>query len=554
MDTLKQPSTIQHTTHTVFNQPPPLVDYNVFAQDTALIESIQREGADWALASLHEIGTLTGSGDMIQAGFDANTFEPVLHTHDRFGQRIDEVTYHPAYHHIMRSAISYGIHASAWDNPRPGSYVARSAALYLFSQVESGHACPISMTHAVIPVIRKQSEIAQRWLPKLFSREYDPMLRPIAEKSGVLCGMGMTEKQGGSDVRANTTYAVPDGDGAYLLTGHKWFCSAPMCDAFLVLAQAPKGLSCFFLPRILPDGTRNRFFIQRLKDKLGNRSNASSEPEFDHTWALLVGEEGRGIATIIEMVNSTRLECVIASAAIMRQALAQAMHHTTYRQAFGQHLSEQSLMQNVLADLALESEAATTFAMRLARACDQAETSEHENMMKRLGIAIGKYWITKRCPVFTAEALECLGGNGYVEESIMPRLYREAPLCSLWEGSGNINALDVLRALTKEPQTLDYFFQEVAPASKADARLATAITHLQRDLADPANREWRARNLVERMALALQGALLVQHAPTAVADAFCATRLAGDWGRAFGTLPRSVNATAIIERARPKLK
>jgi putative acyl-CoA dehydrogenase len=553
METVKQNAAAPHTTHRVFNQPPPLVDYNVFAQDAALVESVQREGAGWALASLNEIGTLTGRSDMIQAGFDANTFEPVLHTHNRFGQRIDEVTYHPAYHHIMRSAISYGIHASAWSDPRPGSYVARSAALYLFSQVDSGHACPISMTHAVIPVIRKQPEIAQIWLPKLFSHEYDPILRPIAEKSGVLCGMGMTEKQGGSDVRANTTYAVPDGDGAYLLTGHKWFCSAPMCDAFLVLAQTPKGLSCFFLPRILPDGTKNRFLIQRLKDKLGNRSNASSEPEFEHAWALLVGEEGRGVATIIEMVNITRLECVIASAALMRQALAQAMHHATYRETFGKRLLDQPLMQNVLADLAIESETVTMFAMRLARACDQAETSEHENLMKRLGIAVGKYWITKRCPAFTAEALECLGGNGYVEESIMPRLYREAPLCSLWEGSGNINALDVLRALTKEPQTLDCFFQEVAPASKADTRLAAAVTGLQRDLADPDNREWRARDLVERMALALQGALLVQHGSNAVADAFCATRLAGDWGRAFGTLPGSVNATAIIERARPKL-
>lgn len=290
METVKQNAAAPHTTHTVFNQPPPLVDYNIFAQDAALVESIQREGAGWALTSLNEIGTVTGRSDMIQSGFDANTFEPVLHTHNRFGQRIDEVTYHPAYHHIMRSAISYGIHASAWDDPQPGSYVARSAALYLFSQVDSGHACPISMTHAVIPVIRKQPEIAQAWLPKLFSREYDPILCPIAEKSGVLCGMGMTEKQGGSDVRANTTYAVPDGNGAYLLTGHKWFCSAPMCDAFLVLAQAPKGLSCFFLPRILPDGTKNRFLIQRLKDKLGNRSNASSEPELDHAWALLVGE------------------------------------------------------------------------------------------------------------------------------------------------------------------------------------------------------------------------------------------------------------------------
>jgi putative acyl-CoA dehydrogenase len=409
------------------------------------------------------------------------------------------------------------------------------------------------MTHAVIPVIRKQSDLAQTWLPKLLSRTYDPVLRPIKEKGGVLCGMGMTEKQGGSDVRANTTSAAPDGDGAYLLTGHKWFCSAPMSDAFLMLAQAPKGLSCFLLPRVLPDGTKNRFLIQRLKEKLGNRSNASSEPELDNAWALMIGEEGRGVHTIIEMVNLTRLECIISAVAIMRQALVQATHHATYRQAFGHRLLDQPLMQNVLADLAIESEAATIFAMRLARACDQAETNEHENVMKRLGTAVGKYWITKRVPAFIAEALECLGGNGYVEESIMPRLYREAPLGSIWEGAGNINALDVLRALAKEPRTLDCFFQEVAPASKNDPRLDAAITSLQHEMAEPDAREWRARSLVERMALILQGALLVQHGHPAVADAFCATRLAGDWGRAFGTLPVGINASAIIERSRPKL-
>jgi putative acyl-CoA dehydrogenase len=554
METMKRvPMAQQHTTHTVFNQPPPLIDYNVFAQDTALMESVQREGAGWAQGHLNEIGAFTGSGEVIQWGFDANTFEPVLHTHDRYGQRLDEVTFHPAYHHIMRSAVAHGVHASAWSDPQAGSHVARAAAMYLFTQVDSGHSCPISMTHAVIPVIRKQADLVQSWLPKLLTREYDPRLRPITEKGGILCGMGMTEKQGGSDVRANTTYAEPDGDGAYLLTGHKWFCSAPMCDAFLMLAQAPKGLSCFFLPRILPDGTKNRFFIQRLKDKLGNRSNASSEPELDHAWAIMVGEEGRGVRTIIEMVNFTRLECITGTAGIMRQALAQATHHATYRQTFGYRLLDQPLMQNVLADLAIESEAATIFAMRLARACDQAESSEHEDSMKRLGTAVGKYWITKRGPTFVAEALECLGGNGYVEESIMPRLYREAPLNSIWEGSGNINALDVLRALAKEPRTLDCFFEEVTPARKADARLDATVTALQHDLANPATREWHARALVERMALALQGALLIQHGHPAIADAFCATRLAGDWGRAFGTLPAGVDATVIIERARPKL-
>ncbi len=553
METTKQVPAAKPTTHAVFNQPPPLTDYNTFAQDAALIESVQREGAGWAQERLHEIGALTGSSEMIQWGFEANTFEPVLHTHDRYGQRLDEVTFHPAYHNLMRSAVAHGVHASAWSAQRPGSHVARAAAMHLFTQVESGHTCPISMTHAVIPVIRKQAALAQSWLPKLLSREYDPRLRPLAEKGGALCGMGMTEKQGGSDVRANTTYAEPDGDGAYLLTGHKWFCSAPMCDAFLVLAQAPKGLSCFLLPRVLPDGTKNRFFIQRLKDKLGNRSNASSEPEFERAWATLVGEEGRGIHTIIEMVNLTRLDCIIGSAGIMRQALAQATHHAAYRQVFGHRLLDQPLMQNVLADLTIESEAATTLAMRLARTCDQAAGSEHEELLKRLGTAVGKYWTTKRCPTFVAEALECLGGNGYVEESIMPRLYREAPLNSIWEGSGNVNALDVLRALTKEPRTLDCFFDEIAPARNADSHLNTATMRLQNDLADHDYREWRARDLVERMALIFQGALLVQHAQPIIADAFCATRLGGEWGRTFGTLPRSIDATAIIERSRPKL-
>jgi putative acyl-CoA dehydrogenase len=407
------------------------------------------------------------------------------------------------------------------------------------------------MTHAAIPVLRKQPALAENWLPGLLSLEYDPGLRPAREKKGLLCGMGMTEKQGGSDVRSNTTTAVPDGNGAYVLTGHKWFCSAPMSDCFLVLAQAPGGLSCFLLPRVLPDGTKNRFLLQRLKDKLGNRSNASSEVEFDQTWAILIGEEGRGVRSIVEMVNFTRLDCVLGTAALMRQATAQAMHHAAYRQAFGRRLLDQPLMQNVLADLAIESEAATVLAMRLARACDQAEGSEHEQLIKRLGTAIGKYWVTKRGPAHVAEALECLGGNGYVEESMMPRFYREAPVNSIWEGSGNVNALDVLRVFAKEPQALERFFEEIIPACKADARLEAASKQLQRQLADPQLLEWRARYLVEQMALVFQGALLVQHSPAAVADAFCATRLAGDWGRAFGTLPRGIDAATMLERARP---
>ncbi len=545
--------TQRHTTHDVFNQPPPLANYNLFTQDDALVEGVQREGAAWATPSLTELGAFAGREEVIEWGFDANTYEPVLHTHDRFGHRLDEVTFVPAYHQLMENAVARGMHASSWRDSQRGSHVARAAAFFLFAQVESGHGCPISMTHAAIPVIRKHATLADTWLPKLLSLEYEPILRPIAEKRGILCGMGMTEKQGGSDVRANTTQAIPDGDGAYLLTGHKWFCSAPMCDIFLVLAQATHGLSCFLLPRILPDGTKNRFFIQRLKDKLGNRSNASSEVEFDNTWAILVGEEGRGVREIVEMVNFTRLDCILGTAAIMRQAVAQATHSAAYRQAFGRRLLDQPLMQNVLADLSIESEAATTLALRLARACDSAQTSEHENNMKRLGTALGKYWVAKRGPAHVAEALECLGGNGYVEESILPRLYREAPLNSLWEGAGNVNALDVLRALAKEPQTLASYFSEVAPAQKANVHLDAAITDLQHELTDLNDIEWSARYLVERMALVLQGSLLVQHSHPAVADAFCVSRLTDNWGRAFGTLPRGVDAAAIIERARPKV-
>ncbi|MBV9615567.1 MAG: acyl-CoA dehydrogenase family protein, partial [Ktedonobacteraceae bacterium] len=359
MDTLKPSAVVRNNTHTVFNQPPPLVNYNAFTQDAALGESVLREGAGWAQDRLSEIGTFAGREEVIQWGFDANTFEPVLHTHDRYGHRIDEIMFHPAYHHLMNYAVTHGLHASSWRDSDPGSHVARAAAFYLLIQVEAGHGCPISMTHAAIPVLRRQPDLAQNWLPKMLSFEYDPGLRPLAEKKGILCGMGMTEKQGGSDVRSNTTRAIPDRDGGYILTGHKWFCSAPMCDVFLVLAQAPGGLSCFFLPRVLPDGTKNRFLIQRLKEKLGNRSNASSEIELDHAWALLMGEEGKGVQAIIEMVNFTRLDCILLTAALMRQAVVQATHHAAYRQAFGRRLLDQPLMQNVLADLAIESEAAT---------------------------------------------------------------------------------------------------------------------------------------------------------------------------------------------------
>lgn len=542
-------------THEVVNQVPPLVDTNLFAQDTTLVESIQREGATWALDLLNTLGKQAGSAEAIQWGFEANTVTPVLHTHNRMGQRVDEVTFHPAWHQLMQTSLAAGAHSLDWRNEqRPAAHVARAACFYLASQMESGHCCPISMTHAVLPVMRAQPGLATLWEPLLTAQDYEPALRPAQSKRAALCGMGMTEKQGGSDLRANSTRATPissegfAGESVYVLTGHKWFCSAPMCDVFLVLAQAAQGLTCFLLPRVLPDGTRNPFLIQRLKEKLGNRSNASSEVEFAQTLAIRVGEEGRGVRTIIEMVNQTRLDCILGSAAGMRQATLQAVHHAAHRRAFGQLLIKQPLMQNVLADLIIESEAATLLAMRVAKTCDHAATDTSEALLKRLGTAVGKYWVAKRCAPHTAEALECLGGNGYVEESLLPRLYREAPLNSIWEGSGNVNCLDVLRAMTKEPAIVEAFFAEVSPARNADARLDAAITHLARELHDHSALEVRARRLVELLALVWQGALLVQHGQPHIATAFCASRLAGDWGYAFGTLPPGTDFAAIIAR------
>jgi putative acyl-CoA dehydrogenase len=549
----------------VFNQPPPLVGYDAFAQDAALAEGVRREGAAWATDWLGEIGRRAGSAEAIQQGFDANAHPPTLKTYDRYGRRIDEVEFHPAWHALMATATGWGLHANPWRDPQSGAHVARIAGFYLWSQVEAGHGCPISMTHAAVPALRAQPEIAAEWEARLTARSYEPTLQSTGgdAKPSALCGMGMTEKQGGSDVRANTTRADPVGAGGpggeYLLTGHKWFCSAPMSDAFLMLAQAPGGLSCFFVPRILPDGSRNRLYLQRLKDKLGNRSNASSEIEIDHAWARMIGEEGRGVRTIVEMVNYTRLDCMAGSAALMRQAVAQATHHAAHRAAFGRALIDQPLMQNVLADLAIESEAATALTLRVARACDNAASDPAEAQLKRLGTAIGKYWVCKRTPPLVAEALECLGGNGYVEESGMPRLYREAPLNSIWEGSGNVNCLDTLRALSREPATLAAYFDEVALARGANATLDAATDALAgeaRALRDPAGQatlEWRARRLVERLALVLQGSLLVRHSSAAVADAFCASRLGDAGGLTFGDLPVGVDAAAILTRARPQV-
>ena len=539
-------------THEVTNQPPPLEGYNLFEQDRPLTEAVRREGAGWAEDDLSALGKLSGTPDILLAGRLANEHPPVLRTHDRYGNRIDEVEFHPSWHSLLQSSVEHGVHAMPWRDSRPGAHTARAAAMILGSQVESGHGCPISMTYAAIPALRTDAEIAAEWEPRLTSLTYDPRLVPPSEKAGALCGMAMTEKQGGSDVRANSTRAdALSTDGEYRLTGHKWFCSAPMCDVFLVLAQAPGGLTCFVLPRVLPDGTRNAFHIQRLKDKLGNRSNASSEIELDGAWARRLGEEGRGVPTIIEMVNHTRLDCVLGSTGLIRRAVLEATHHAAHRSAFGKLLIDQPLMRNVLADLCIESEAATAIAMRVARAVDEGGRDERAGLFRRIAVAVAKYHVCKSAVGVVGEALECLGGNGYVEESGMPRLYRETPLNSIWEGSGNVNALDVLRALGKRPESLEVFLEEVEEARGADRRLDAFVDSLKGELADVNDIQVRARRLVERLALALQGSLLVRHAPPEVADAFCAARLDGDAGRSYGTLPPRVDFEAIIERNRP---
>lgn len=541
----------RNATHDVTNQPPPLTPYDS-SEDAALLEGLRREGAGWAEEDVRRLGRAAGSEEAQEWGEQANRHEPELRTHDRYGNRIDEVEFHPSWHRLMGVAVAEGLAGAPWADERPGAHVARTARGLVWGHTDAGHGCPTSMTYAAVPALRATPELAAVYEPLLTSRVYDPVLRVPTEKRGLLAGMGMTEKQGGSDVRTNTTTATPTTEpGVYTLRGHKWFTSAPMCDVFLVLAQAPDGLSCFLVPRVLPDGSRNTFRIQRLKDKLGNRSNASSEPEFDGTVAWLVGPEGRGVKTIIEMVNCTRLDCVMMSATLMRKTIVEAGHHVRHRSAFGARLLEQPLMRNVLADLALESEAATTLTLRLAGAADRAVRGDGaESAFRRIATAVGKYWVTKRGPAFTAEALECLGGNGYVEDSGMPRHYREAPLLSIWEGSGNVNALDVLRALTRDPGTAEALFAELALAQGADARLDAAVSRLKNGLSEAT--ETGARRLVEQMALTLQASLLVRHAPAAVADAFCATRLGGDWGHAFGTLPDSADLDTILARALPE--
>ncbi|CAM5249671.1 MULTISPECIES: isovaleryl-CoA dehydrogenase [Streptomyces] len=539
------------STHTVTNQPPPLAGYDVFTADRALAEAVDRyTGADVlkeVRAELSALGRAAGSAQLQEWAVQANEHPPRLRSHDRYGHRIDEVDFHPAWHRLLGKGVSAGL-TGAWT--RPSGHVRRAAGFLVWTQVEAGTCCPLSMTHAAVPALRADAELAAEWEPRLTSTVYDRELRPAGQKPGALFGMGMTEKQGGSDVRANTTAARPLAeDGTYVLTGHKWFCSAPMSDAFLVLAQAPGGLTCFLVPRVLPDGTRNVFRLQRLKDKLGNRSNASAEVEFDGTWARRVGEEGRGVRTIIGMVAATRLDCALGSAGLMRQAVAQAVHHCAHREAFGGKLVDKPLMRNVLADLALESEAATALALRLAAAWDDG--GEQERAFLRLAVPAAKYWITKRCAPVTVEAAECLGGNGYVEESGLPRLVRESPLNSIWEGAGNVQALDVLRALQREPGALDACLTEIGRAHGADHRLDRAVKDLFTELADLEGVEGRARRLAERLALVLQGSLLVRHAPPEVADAFCASRLGGDRGASFGTLPAGLDLESVVDRARP---
>ncbi|MFI0486071.1 acyl-CoA dehydrogenase family protein [Actinomadura sp. 9N215] len=539
-------------THEVVNQVPPLAGHDV-ADDAVLLDGLEREGAGWAEAEVRELGRLAGTARAQEQGRLANEHPPVLRTHDRYGNRIDEVEFHPAWHELMNVAVTHGLHGSAWTDPREGAHVARAAKFYTW-RVDAGHGCPISMTYAAVPALRRSPELAARYEPLLAKREYDFGLRAPLTKNALLAGMSMTEKQGGSDVRANTTRAVPQPDGTYRLTGHKWFTSAPMCDVFLTLAQAPDGLTCFLVPRVLPDGALNPLRLMRLKDKLGNRSNASAEVEYENAAAWRVGDEGRGVRTIIEMVNMTRLDCVIGAASGMRHGVTVAAHHTAHRSAFGRYLIDQPLMRNVLADLAVESEAATITMLRLAAATDRsARGDESEAAFRRVALAAGKYWICKRWPAHAAEALECLGGNGYVEESAMPRLFRESPLNSIWEGSGNVAALDLLRAVVKEPQALPAFFAEVELAAGADRRLDAAVRQVKDSLLDLESVEVRARRIAEGLALVLQASLLVRHGHPAVADAFCSARLGGEGGHAYGTLPAGLDFDAIIARATPKI-
>ena len=542
-------------THQVDNMPPVLENYNLFTGDATLREAVRREGAAWAQDDLAAFGGRCGSARWIERGFEANRVKPVLETHDRYGRRIDRVVFHPAYHELMASSLAQGLAGSPWAQPQAGAHVARAAGSYMMVQVEAGHGCPVTMTFASVPTLQKQPDIAQRWLPKVLSRDYDPRNVPHTQKQAVTIGMAMTEKQGGSDVRRNTTRAYPIGQGGpgavYELVGHKYFVSAPMCDAFLVLAQAGGGLSCFLVPRWREDGSKNPLQVLRLKDKMGNASNASSETELRGALGWLIGEEGRGVANILEMVAMTRFDCLVASAGGMRGHMTQIIHHLSHREAFGRRLDRQPLMRNVLADLELEAEAATHLALRVARALDEAADGDEEAAsFSRIAIAVGKYWVCKRQPGHAYEAMECIGGSGVMENSIMARLYREAPINTIWEGSGNVQCLDVLRAMRKDPHALDAFLNEVEHGGGLDPRLDAYTAALRTACRDREEVEYRARDVVQRMALALQASLLLRQAPPAVADAFCAARLGAIAGHTYGTLPLSVDCADIIDRGR----
>jgi putative acyl-CoA dehydrogenase len=546
-------------THVVFNQSPPFEDVNLFTSDRPLIEAVQREGGGRAVKRLTAFGAVCGSAEAFEHGRLANEFPPRLKPFDSKGRRLDTVEYDPAYHACMEIGIKEGLHCSAWDHlakprakPVTGANVVRSAGTYMAIQMEAGHQCPITMTNAAVPTLLLEPELAKWWIPKILSREYDRSFQPAGAKRGVTIGMGMTEKQGGTDVRANTTTAAPAGNGGpgaeYLITGHKWFVSAPMCDAFLVLAQAPGGLSCFLMPRFLPDGTVNALRFQRLKDKLGNRSNASSEVEFQAAHAWLIGEEGRGVATIIEMVTCTRLDCAVGSAGLMRLALANAAHHCHHRTVFQKHLVDQPLMSQVLADLALDVEAATALSFRLARSFDGASDA-HAAAWRRLMTPVTKYWVCKVGPALAYEAMECLGGNGYVEEGVAARIYRELPVNAIWEGSGNVMALDLLRVLQREPETVEIVMADLTAAVAGDAHLKARLAQVHTMLQEPQHLEQRGRQLAEALALLAAGTILRAHAPAAVADAFIVTRFGGTGRQTYGQGLDLANTRAIVERA-----
>ncbi|MCR9213442.1 MAG: acyl-CoA dehydrogenase family protein [Proteobacteria bacterium] len=541
-------------THDVTNMPPAIGDQDLFATDIALIEGVKREGADWALDALTEFGRIAGAEETVEKANQANANPPVMKAFDRNGMRINQVEFHPAYHDLMALAIGNDVPTFAWNNPREGNHVAHGAFNYLLNQVEGGVLCPMAMTYSVFPALKTTPSVAKDWLPGLMRTEYDPRDIPASEKTSLTLGMFMTEKQGGSDVRSNSTQARPEGaeegiGAPYILSGHKFFCSAPMSDGFLTLAYTENGLSCFLMPRWRPDGTRNGLFIQRLKDKLGNKSNASSEMELVDVWGVMVGEEGRGVRTIIEMVNGNRFYCAVGSSGLMRQALVQAMHHATHRSAFQKKLIQQPLMRNVLSDLALESEAATTLFLRLGRAIGLGETDPKEAALARIGTAVGKYWICKRAPGMIYEAMECLGGPGYIEESILPRLYREAPVNSIWEGSGNVICLDVLRAMHRDKEALPAFLEEIGQAAGMNDLLDRFIENLKAEFEELGDMETRARRVTEMMALAWQASLLVRFAPSAVSTAFCESRLGNQWFGAYGTLPQTTDFEAILNRA-----